>query len=694
MRYPVGLSALGLVAACAHAQAGQVEPTVSTLQSIDVQGHTDKGLVGQRVGVGAFRDQSIMDVPATINVATRDLLDAQADVSLYDVLRNTAGVTRQQLSGEVFDNLSMRGVTLDNRSNYRLNGSLPLLNLTELPLEDKERVEVLKGVSALYYGYTAPGGVVNMVTKRAGNQPVTTLGLSIDNNGGTIGQLDVGRRFGDHQQYGARFNLAGGSLQSPVDGIDGDKRMASAALDWRVNDRLNLRADLEYFRKKLGEQSVITQPAAKNGSIELPRMPDPSKRLSPDWADFVAHGGNVLLHADYAVSAQWLATLEAGRADLTRDRRAFTEIRNYNPLTGRGTLAGNRQSAASWNNQNLRAELFGSFATGAVGHELTIGAAQTKSNQDQTVTGQFTGAQNLYDPITVPWLPVTKTTVTPALNAVDRGLYVTDRMSFSEHWQTILGARYTRYTSDQGSNHYKASKTTPLAALIYKFNPRLMAYASYATGIEQGDRAPNTAINVNEALPPSISKQKEVGLRWQPSDRLLLSSAVFDIDRAASYVNDSGLFVQSGRLRYRGIELNAQGQLSHDWSLQFSTQYLQARFRDISTALEDKTPENTPAVTASLFAEYAVPVVPGLALNGGLYFTGRRPLNNANQGYIDNYTLVGLGARYATQMLGKRVLWQLNVENATDKRYWAATGNNRLAMGLPRTAKLTVKIDL
>ncbi|MFC5740140.1 TonB-dependent siderophore receptor [Dyella tabacisoli] len=694
MRYHVGLAALGLVAVCAHAQAGPIEAPVSTLQSVDVHGNKDKGYIGHTVGVGAFRDQSIMDVPATINVATRDLLDAQADVSLYDVLRNTAGVTKQQLSGEVFDNLAMRGITLDNRSNYRLNGSLPLLNLTELPLEDKERVEVLKGVSALYYGYTAPGGVVNMVTKRAGNQPITALGLSVDNNGGTIGQLDVGRRFGDRQQYGARINVAGGSLPSPVDGIDGDKRMASAALDWRVNERLNLRADLEYFHKKIGEQSVITQPAAKNGSITLPRMPDPSKRLSPEWADFAAHGHNVLLHADYALSERWLATLEAGRADVTRDRRAFTEIKNYNPLTGQGTLSGNRQSDASWNNQNLRAELFGSFATGSVGHELTLGAAQTKSNQDQTVTGQFTGTQNLYAPMTVPWLPISKTTVTPALNAVDRGIYVTDRLSFSEHWQSILGARYTRYTSDQGSNHYKASKTTPLAALIYKFNPRLMAYASYATGIEQGDRAPNTASNVNEALPPTISKQKELGMRWQPSDRLLLSGAVFDIDRAASYVNDNNLFVQSGRLRYRGIELSAQGQLSQAWSLQLSTQYLQARFHDINAALEDKTSENTPAVTASLFAEYAVPAIPGLALNGGLYFTGRRPLNNANQGYIDHYTLTGLGARYATNMFGKRVLWQLNVENATDKRYWAATGNNRLAMGLPRTTKLTMKIDL
>ncbi|MBP0500910.1 Plug domain-containing protein, partial [Mycobacterium tuberculosis] len=76
------------------------------------------------------------------------------DTSLYDALRNTAGVTRQQLSGETFDNLAIRGVTLENRTNFRFNGSMPMAALTAIPLEDKERVEVLKGVSALYYGYT------------------------------------------------------------------------------------------------------------------------------------------------------------------------------------------------------------------------------------------------------------------------------------------------------------------------------------------------------------------------------------------------------------------------------------------------------------------------------------------------------------------------------------------------------------
>ncbi|MDE1147135.1 MAG: TonB-dependent receptor [Azospirillaceae bacterium] len=687
----------------AHAQEAQPQAAQApesqaaspeTSDTVNVYANADKGLVAQRVGVGAFRDQSIMDVPATVNVATRDLMDAQATVSLYDVLRNAPGVTKQQLGGDTIDNLAIRGVILDNRSNFRLNGSLPVLNLMQLPLEDKERVEVLKGVSALYYGYTAPGGVVNLVTKRAGDKPVTSFGLSTSDNGGLIGTVDVGRRFGDHDQYGLRVNLAGGDTESPIAGINGERKMASGAFDWRATDRLNIRLDGEYFQRTVGEQSVVTLPAAKNGTITLPSLPDPSKRLSPGWADFVAHGNNLLAHVDYAVADNWIATVEAGQARLTRDARAFTEVKNYNMTTGQGTLTGNRQENVSWVNKNVRAELFGTFATGPVGHELTVGAAQTQSDQSPTYTAQFSGAQNLFNPISLPWLPTTSTTYTAPLTATDKGVYATDRISFLENWQAIVGGRYTNYVSDQGTNHYTASKTTPLLALIYKFTPSLMAYASYATGIEQGDRAPNTAVNVNEALAPTISKQKEAGLRWEATSTTLFSVAAFDIQRGASYVNSANVFVGGGTERYRGFEASAQGQIDDNWSVQLSGQYLHARFEDITADLLGKTPENTPTYTGSLFVAYAVPIVSGLSLNGGVHYTGSRPVNDANQGTVPGFTTLDLGAQYRTTINHTAVTWQLNVDNVTDLRYWAAAGNNRLAEGLPRTAKFSVRVDL
>lgn len=97
------------------------------------------------VQVGTFRDLAPLDVPQTSNVVTREVLDAQAASTLFGALRNTAGVTRSQLSGSTYDNIAIRGILVENRGNYRLNGSLPIINLIDVPLENKERVEVLKG---------------------------------------------------------------------------------------------------------------------------------------------------------------------------------------------------------------------------------------------------------------------------------------------------------------------------------------------------------------------------------------------------------------------------------------------------------------------------------------------------------------------------------------------------------------------
>jgi len=126
-----------------------------------------RGFGADFVQAGTFRGAELIDTPLTVNVLSRELLDAQQVTQLYDALRNTAGVTSAQLNNALYSNMAIRGIVVENRGNYRLNGSLPIVNLIDLPIENKARVEVLKGVSALYYGFTTPAGIVNLTSKRA-----------------------------------------------------------------------------------------------------------------------------------------------------------------------------------------------------------------------------------------------------------------------------------------------------------------------------------------------------------------------------------------------------------------------------------------------------------------------------------------------------------------------------------------------
>ncbi|HEX5345204.1 MAG TPA: TonB-dependent receptor, partial [Duganella sp.] len=518
------------------------------LQAVKVTAARADGFAPKTVEAGSFRGADIMDVPSTVNVVTREVLELQAAGGLYDALRNTAGVTRQQNGGDTWDQLVIRGIAVENRTNYRLNGSLPVMNFSQAPMEDKERVEVLKGATALYYGFTSPAGVVNLVTKRAGVKPVSTVGLTVDQNGSAVATADVARRFGEQQQVGVRINAAGGTLGSYLDNVgNGNRKFVSAALDWRVNARLLLKADLEYDQRRVTEQAGIALPTAVNGVITLPAAVDPKRLIGPDWAKFDAQSKNAMLRADYALSDDWALTVEAGHAETARDRAlAIFRLTNAAALaTGAGRITGNLQHSVVDSNM-LRAELAGTVATGAVQHDLTIGATRTDKGQDPIYQANYTiAAQNLYNPVpitsyTVGAYPTTPTTA--ALSSRDSGVYALDRLTFSPHWQAVAGVRSVQYRSDQGANHYEVSKTTPLAALIYKLNPDLSFYASSSQGLEEGETAPTGSANAGVRMAPGVSRQKEVGARWRVEGGTLVQAALFDISRPGYYTNSANIF--------------------------------------------------------------------------------------------------------------------------------------------------------
>jgi len=667
------------------------------LQAVKVTAARAQGLVPNTVEAGSFRGSDIMDVPSTVNVITREALDLQAAAGLYDAVRNTAGVTRQQNGGDSWDQLVIRGIAVENRCNYRLNGSLPIMNFSQVAMENKERVEVLKGASALYYGFTSPSGVVNFVTRRAGAAPVNTVGVVFDDNGSAVASADVARRFGEQQEFGVRINAAGGTLGSQMDNVgNGNRGFASAALDWRVNSRLRLQSDVEYDRRRLTEQAGVALPAAVNGVIPLPHAVDPRKLLGPDWALFATETKNAQLRADYALNDDWALTVEGGKSQTDRDRNLaiFRFTNNAALATGAGRINGNSQHLSA-DSTLLRAELFGAFPTGPVQHELTLGATRTDKGQDPIYQTTYTvAAQNLYNPV-----PVTNVTfgavptapTTAALDSRDKGLYAIDRLTFTPQWQLVAGLRSAKFSSSQGGNSYDVSKTTPMGAVIYKASSDLSFYASAAQGLEEGETAPTGSANVGTRMAPGVSRQKEVGVRWRAPNGTLLQTAYFDIKRPGYYTNAENIFTADGEQRYRGVEVSAQGTLTRALSWQTSAQWLDPEFRNIGAAYDGKLPENASKRTASAFLSYEM--LPGLSVNGGAYFTGRRPVNDLDQAFLGGTTLFSVGSRYITQIMGKRTTWQLNVDNAADKQYWAGAGT-RLSAGLPRTIKLTMKADL
>jgi iron complex outermembrane receptor protein len=677
---------LGFAAPSAHAADASLDELVITADR--------SSFASEATQIGAFRNARVIDTPLTVNVVPRAVLDSQQALGLYDALRNTGGVTRSQLNGATYDNIAIRGILVENRGNYRLNGSLPVINLVEQPLEDKARIEVLKGASALYYGFVPPSGIINMTTKRAEANPTAELVVRADNNSAYSAAIDLGRRFSS--QFGARVNLAAGRVDTGQQYAHGDRQLASVALDFAPTERWIIRTDLEYIAKTISEPSAIALPAAAGGVIALPAIPDARTNLAGgDWFAYDAWARNALVSTTYRVSSHVLLRFEAGEARTWRNR-VFSQFENYNLATGAGTLRIQRLKGQQYRNENFRGEATFNFSTGPLMHEATAGATSNERFQNGRGAQTFLVAQNLYRPAEIAERFITALLASNPSTITDKGLYVFDRISLGEAWQLMGGVRWTDYESVATTSRYEAKDASPTVSLIYKPTPKLSVYGTYVEGLEEGGTAPLNTANAFEIMPPAQSKQVEAGAKAEVLAGLIAQVAYFKITRPSAYTDTStNRFVLDGETEYQGVEFAAFGELTPQLSTTLSLLYLDASLqRAANTALIGNRPENTPKWSGSAFLEWKPAPLPGFAVNAGVFYVGKRAANPLNQAFIDGYATVSAGVRYEREIDGRRVAAQVNVENAFAKDYWNTAGNGLLGFGAPRTVKFQLSTAL
>lgn len=742
---PVPASAASAPAAAAPAPATSPEQApektpVSQLSTVVITSVRASGFTSKVVGIGAFRDQRPVDVPLTNSVVTREVLDAQAASTVMDAVRNTAGVTRSQLGAAFADNLAVRGVAMENRSSYRLDGSLPLIALIPIPLEDKERVEVLKGASSMYYGMVPPAGIVSFEMKRAGPQPVTSVSTSFNEWGGYTASADVGRRFGEGEQFGVRVNALGAKDAPGLRNYDGHRSLVGAAFDYRVLDNLTLKADFEHYTKKATEQATVQLIGT---ATVLPRAPDNRTNLAGEWAQTDAAATNALLRADWTLANDWTLTAEYGRVHATRDRLltqfAFNNLAGY--TTGAGRVFGTFNKGAEYTNKNARLDLNGRLETGPIAHELTFGWTRNTREQDirgtstQTwgcatltaacsVTSAKNVPQNLYDTIDVPLQTQQAPNGPLATTIVDTGVYAVDRIILSPKWHVMVGVRHTRYSSEQTdpvstTPAYEVSQNSPNVSVIYKPTGNSSIYASRLRGLESGSIVGNSFSNYGTLLPAAVTTQYELGGKLQLQGGTLLQMAYFDIRRAQSTTEPappgssappgspnsapSTWLIQTlnGEVKFRGLEFAASGEVNKNIGVVASAMLMDPKITKDSTTGPTNTlgkiPGNTAKRTFSLFGEYRFDAVPGLSLNAGAYYVGPRPVSNADNVFLPGVTTYSLGARYRMEVAGKTTTFQLNVDNASNKSYWSAAdatnANPLISYGLPRVIRASAKVD-
>lgn len=702
-RTSIATASLFLVAG-AHAQ--------STLAPVTVTGRAEPV-----ASVSGWGDIPLSQTPLQASVFSSTQLRDRDVQSIADIARIDPSVSDAYNAEGYWDFLTVRGFVLDNRFNYRRDG-LPINAETKIPLQNKERVELLKGASGIQAGTSAPGGLVNLVVKRPTDAPLRSVQLGWREPGSVGGAVDISQRFGTQQAFGMRVNAAYEHLDPHLHSAKGKRHLLAAAGDWRLGHATLLEAEFETSHR--------SQPSQPGFSLLGPNVPapvDPRINLNNQaWSQPVVMDANTAsLRATHKLNGWRLSAHAATQRLRTDDRLAFPfgcGAEGYGDRycsDGTYDLWDFRSENERRRTDSLELAAHGETKTGRLQHTWSVGTLFSK------VKNRF-GAQTYDRSLAIPFEAVPSgignvdgtLTAYPNHSLNDTGtnrdersteLFVRDALKLTDSSTLWLGLRHTQLkresvrTNGNQPTGYPQSFTTPWLAASYTLAPEQMLYVSWGQGIESEvvSNRPSTYSNAGEALPAAKSNQVEAGLKVG-TPNASWGIAWFSIVRP-TWGDDGARRVEDGDAQHQGIEANAAWRTGA-WVLQGGAQALQARRRGSHATPEanGKRPTNVPERTLKLQARYQVAAWPGLSVQADASGVSDRMVLADNSVRIPGYGVADLSARYEQKRDSGDLIWRAGIDNLFDRRAWRESpfqfGHVYLYPLAARTFRVSVEMSL
>ena len=713
----VSLRRIACAAACIAASAASAQTPSTELAPVTISGRAPPV-----ASVAGFGDVPLSKAPFQASVYTAERLRDAGVQRLADLTRLDPGLSDAYNSEGYIDYLTVRGFLLDNRFNFRRDG-LPINAESSIALDNKARIEVLKGTSGIQSGTSAPGGLVNYVVKRPLDAPLRSATLEWRERGSVLGAVDLSQRFGTDQAFGMRVNAALEHLDPQLRDARGRRRLFALAGDARLGSDTLIEAEVERSHR-----SQPSQPGFSLLGNAVPAPGDPRINLNNQpWSlPVVFDGTTASLRLQHRLSADWRLTAHAATQRLRTDDRVAFPFGCFDPNPPPdGTYYGDRYCPNGTfdlydfrsENERRRIDAFdvgvhGKLTTGAWSHELSAGVLRSiVRNRAQAQAFNPAGTGNVDGTaVTAPMPDAT----TAGTNRDERSteLYIRDAVKLTEQVTTWFGVRHSRLdrqsvlSDGTAPTDYRQSFTTPWLAASYALGRDHLVYASWGQGVES-EVAPNLPhySNRGQPLPALKSRQVEVGIKGA-SERLIWGVAAFDIERPQFTdvgvcnveIDSSCTRVRDGNARHRGIEATAQWSAGR-WVIDAGTQWLRARREGgDNAALNGMRPPNVPALTLKLQTTYAMPTVPGLSVSGGLVHESDRMVLPDNSARIPGYTRADTGLRYESRSGDRAWTWRAGIDNLFDKRAWKESPYQFTHAYLfplaPRTFRVSVQVDL
>lgn len=715
----VGISG-ATMAAAQPVQAQNAEQTEETRQNTDgklelsetmVEGKLDApsdlppvyagGQVASGGRVGLLGNKDFMETPfSTISYTEKYIEDVQAQNITDVIAASDPTVFSNGLSGTYSENFSIRGFA-SNINDVSVGGLYGMAPYYRISPEMYERIEVLKGPSALLNGMPPGGSVagsINLVPKRAGAEPLTRITTTYMSDAQFGGHLDLGRRFGEDQQFGVRFNSVYRDGDTATEHQQMKAQLNSLGLDWR-GERTRLSADLYQSEDRVKGQNRGIGLAP---GVPVPKPPKYDTLLNPDWGYVETKDKGVIVRGEYDINDSIMAYAAAGTSKTDYAYNGALSSQVINTAGDFTTTMG--QLKIDLEKTSGEAGFKGKMDTFGIGHQWSINATNYSDKEKDYGRRSVPGADwttNIYNPV---WGPEAPVSWPPVLHTETRltSYGLADTLSFlDERLQVTLGGRRQQVVTDSfsvttgaRSSRYDESATTPAAAVLVKVTDDVSLYANYIEGLSKGASAPLSAANAGDVFAPYKSKQKEVGVKLDLGD-FAHTFSVYQITRPSSYTDPAtNIFSFGGEQRNRGVEWSFFGTPVADVRLMGGVARVQPKVTKTAGGVnEGKTATGQPKLQGKLGLEWDTPLLDGLTLTANATAVSKQYISADNTQSIPGYTIYDVGARYAMQVASHPVTLRGTVNNVTNKDYWGMPLLSTLGLGAPRTVQLSATVD-
>ena len=670
------------------------------------------GQVSRGGRAGILGNLDMMDSPFASTNFTADIIREQQARSIADVLQNDPVVRVAKGFGNFQELYVMRGFPVYS-DDMTYNGLYGVLPRQYVAAELSERVEVFRGASAFLNG-AAPGGSglggsVNIVPKRAGDDPLNRVTLGYESQGHWYGAADVSRRFGDDSQStGVRANFVQRGGETSIDNQDRELSVAAIGID-HDSDNFRLSLDLGYQ----DHQVDSPRPAVTPGSA-IPEAPDSDTNFAQEWT--------------YTNERQFFGAVR-GEYDFTDNITAWAA---YGFRSGEedNVFANPRQAEANGDfsayrfdnvrNDEIRSGEVGlniEFKTASVGHTIITSASTfSLESENAYAFSDFSGfAGNIYNPVTatVPDADffiggdLSNPLITEKTDLSSFAL--ADMISFNDgkilltlggRVQNIETRTFDYNTGDELSG-YDESQFTPVVGIVYKSSEQVSYYANYIEGLLPGEVAPASSggepiENAGEAFDPYSAEQIEVGVKYD-AGQYGGSLSVFNTSKQSSIIKDN-VFSTDGEQQNQGLELSVFGMPTSNLRVLGGFTWLDAEMTKTQDGtLDGKTAIGVPDLQANINIEWDVDALPGLTVDARAAYTSKQYASADNSLEVDASNRFDLGVRYSFFAGMTDITLRARVDNVFDNNYWASVGgfpgSNYLVLSEPRTFRLSASFN-